>query len=128
MATGRGRVVGRLEQNICISVEHMSYLLTGIITTSSNSSQEVFQAYVIKMFPQVFDVIDYNTWIAVLVLVINTVSTLTFCFSDQLIIMGSIALGDYFQSFNERMKTHNGKVSSLRRPDSCSTFMSNVFK
>eukprot|EP00102_Acyrthosiphon_pisum_P019869 XP_016657079.1 PREDICTED: gustatory receptor for sugar taste 64a-like [Acyrthosiphon pisum] len=62
------------------------------------------------MFPQVFTVITYNTWIAVLVLVINSVSTLTLCFSDQIIIMGSLALGNYFQIFNDRMKTHTGKT------------------
>lgn len=93
-----------------IAVEHLSYLLTGIITTKKESSQEVFEIYVSRMFPQVFNVITYNTWIAVLVLVINSVSTLTLCFSDQLVIMGSIALGNYFQSFNDRMKIHKGKV------------------
>lgn len=91
-------------------MEHLSYLLTGIITTKKESSHEIFEIYVLKMFPQVFNVITYNTWIAVLVLVINSVSTLTLCFSDQLIIMGSIALGNYFQSFNDRMKMYKGKV------------------
>lgn len=93
-----------------VAVEHLSYLLTGIITTEDESSHEAFEIYVTKMFPQVFNVIEYHTWIAVLVLIINSVSTLTFCFSDQLIIMGSIALGNYFHLFNERMKTHKGKV------------------
>jgi len=93
-----------------IAVEHLSYLLTGIITTERENSHEVFEIYVSKMFPQVFSVITYNTWIAVLVLVINSVSTLTFCFSDQIIIMGSLALGNYFKIFNDRMKTHKGKV------------------
>ncbi|KAL4112205.1 hypothetical protein QTP88_016037 [Uroleucon formosanum] len=98
---------------VCIifsMVEHLSYLLTGIITTERENSHEVFEIYVSKMFPQVFTVITYNTWIAVLVLVINSVSTLTFCFSDQIIIMGSLALGNYFQIFNDRMKTHKGKT------------------
>jgi len=91
-------------------VEHCSYLLTGIITTKRENSHEVFEIYVLKMFPQVFTVITYNTWIAVLALVINSVSTLTLCFSDQIIIMGSLALGNYFQIFNDRMKIHKGKV------------------
>lgn len=96
-----------------IAVEHLSYLLTGIITTKKESSQEVFEIYVSRMFPQVFNVITYNVWIALLVLVINSVSTLTLCFSDQLIIMGSIALGNYFQLFNDRMKMCKGKVRIL---------------
>lgn len=62
------------------------------------------------MFPQVFNVIKFNTWTAVFVLVINSISALTFCFTDQFIIMGSIALGNYFQLFNERIKTHKGQV------------------
>ncbi|VVC43122.1 Gustatory receptor [Cinara cedri] len=98
---------------VCIifsMVEHLSYLLTGIITTEKTNSQEVFEIYILKMFPQVFDVIDYNTWIAVLVLVINSVSTLTLCFSDQLIIMGSLAMGNYFQLFNDRMKMYKGQI------------------
>lgn len=94
------------------AVEHLSYLLTGIITTENETSHEAFEIYVLKMFPQVFSVIQFNTWIALLVLVINSVSTLTFCFSDLLIIMGSIALGNYFQLFNERMKTLIGMVRS----------------
>lgn len=91
-------------------MEHLSYLLTGIITTKKQNSHEVLEIYIANMFPQVFSVIDYNAWIALLVLVVNSVSALTYCFSDQLIIMGSMALGNYFQSFNERMKTHKGEV------------------
>ncbi|XP_060840712.1 gustatory receptor for sugar taste 64f-like isoform X2 [Rhopalosiphum padi] len=81
----------------------------GIIMTERENSHEVFEIYIVKMFPQVFAVITYNTWIAVLVLIVNSVSTLTLCFSDQIIIMGSLALGNYFEIFNERMKTHKGK-------------------
>lgn len=91
-------------------MEHLSYLLTGIITTETKNSQEVFEIYVSRMFPQVFNVIGYSAWTAVLVLVINSVSTLAFCFSDQLVIMSSLTLGNYFQLFNERMKTHQGQV------------------
>lgn len=97
-------------------MEHLSYLLTGIILTKKGSSQQVFEIYIMNMFPQVFSVIKFNKWIAVLVLIINSVSTLTFCFSDQLIIMGSMALGNYFQLFNERIKTCKYKVLKFYSP------------
>ncbi|XP_050421362.1 gustatory receptor for sugar taste 61a-like [Adelges cooleyi] len=62
------------------------------------------------MFPQVFNVIDYNVWVAMLALIINSVSTLSYCFADQMIIMGSMALGDYLEAFKQRMTTYRGKI------------------
>ncbi|XP_050546109.1 gustatory receptor for sugar taste 61a-like [Daktulosphaira vitifoliae] len=91
-------------------VEHWSFLLTSLIMTDKVDFHEVFEMCISNMFPQVFSVVQYNVWIAILTLIINSVSTLSYCFADQVIIMGSMALGDYLKLFTERLNEYRGKV------------------
>ncbi|XKL60006.1 hypothetical protein PGB90_001022 [Kerria lacca] len=92
-------------------VEHLSNLLFGLLTTYQNS-RKILKIYSAKMFPQVFEVVPYTVWRAVPILYINFVSTLTYSFGDQLIIMISLALGNYFHLFNKEIFSIKGKVLS----------------
>lgn len=93
-------------------VEHLSNLLFGLLTTYQNS-RKILKIYSAKMFPQVFEVVPYTVWRAVPILYINFVSTLTYSFGDQLIIMISLALGNYFHLFNKEIFSIKGKVSGF---------------
>lgn len=93
----------------CILVEHLSNLLYGLFGTTSSS--KILKNYTSKMFPQVFEHVHYTTWRALPILYVNSVSTLIYSFSDQLIIMISLALGNYFELFNRKITSLRGKVS-----------------
>ncbi|CAH0383306.1 unnamed protein product [Bemisia tabaci] len=88
--------------NILKGVEHISSLITGLITVKKDST-EIMKHYCVTRFPQVFMHVEFEVWIGFLVLMINMVACHTFAFVDQLVIMFCIGLDEFFDDFNKRI-------------------------
>lgn len=94
----------------CIfAVEYLSNLIIGMLTTSQHTSK-VLKRYSTRMFPQLFEIVRYTMWRAFPIMYVNSVSTLLYTFGDQLIIMISLALRNYFIMFNKDAFAVQGKV------------------
>ncbi|XP_075229570.1 gustatory receptor for sugar taste 64f-like [Lycorma delicatula] len=89
------------------AIEYLFELLYGMMTCYSG--QEILRLYAQKKFPQFFEIMPYSTWHALPVMFIGSVALLGNSFTDQLLILTTMALGDLFQSYTTKMKALQGK-------------------
>lgn len=72
--------------------------------------KNIYKAYHIKSFPQVFTFFSYNIPLSIFVKFVHITSTFIWSFTDLFIMMISCGLSAKFKLINERMLEDKGKV------------------
>lgn len=72
--------------------------------------KNIYKAYHIKSFPQVFTFFSYNIPLSIYVKFVHITSTFIWSFTDLFIMMISCGLSAKFKLINERMLEDKGKV------------------
>lgn len=75
--------------------------------------KNIFQAYFVHNFPQIFTFFRYSHLLGVYVKFIHITSTFVWSFADLFIMMISCGLASMFYRINEKMREDKGKVITL---------------
>ncbi|XP_047354719.1 gustatory receptor 5a for trehalose-like [Vespa velutina] len=95
-------------------VEHSLSILKGFFYAMTcakyRSDSDVIAEYFESQYTQVFSQMSYSVWKAILVEIVNLLSTFSWNFVDLFLILVSMALADQFQQLNSRLNSVRGKA------------------
>ncbi|XP_046825826.1 gustatory receptor 5a for trehalose-like isoform X2 [Vespa crabro] len=95
-------------------VEHSLSILKGsfyaMTCAKYRSDSDVIAEYFESQYTQVFSQMSYSLWKAILVEIVNLLSTFSWNFVDLFLILVSMALADQFQQLNSRLNSVRGKA------------------
>ncbi|KAL2714282.1 LOW QUALITY PROTEIN: gustatory receptor for sugar taste 64f-like isoform X1 [Vespula squamosa] len=110
---GRFKLITAIVMTLAM-IEHTLSILKGFsyATTCAKyrSDSDVIAEYFQSQFPQVFSRMSYSLWKAILVDIVNMLSTFSWNFVDLFLILVSMALADQFQQLNSRLNSVRGKA------------------
>ncbi|XP_043675729.1 gustatory receptor 5a for trehalose-like [Vespula pensylvanica] len=110
---GRFKLITAIVMTLAM-IEHTLSVLKGfsyaMTCVKYRSDSDVIAEYFESQFPQVFSQMSYSLWKAILVDIINMLSTFSWNFVDLFLILVSMALADQFQQLNSRLNSVRGKA------------------
>ena len=98
------------------AVEHVLSIISCVaVVLDCPRIQNIFKAYFVHNFPQVFKFFKYSHILGVYVKFIHFTSTFVWSYADLFIMVVSQGLSAKFKQINERMLKDKGKVSLLEK-------------
>lgn len=93
-------------------VEHAASILTNVVKAipCSTGGLDIFRAYFLMSFRQVFTIVQYSIIIALPLGFLNLILACAWNFMDLLIIILACALSDKFKQLNKKLAIVKGKV------------------
>lgn len=94
------------------AVEHVLSIVSSVaVVLDCPQIQNIFKAYYVHNFPQVFKFFKYSHILGVYVKFIHVTATFVWSYADLFIMVVSHGLSAKFKQINERMQKDKGKVS-----------------
>lgn len=101
-------------KNFKISVEHVLSIAVAIYdATDCPAIPDVFHAYFMMSFRHPFNLLPYNSVLAVIFQLIDTITTFIWTYNDLFVIVISMGLTFRFKQINEQLLEMKGKVSKF---------------